>query len=312
MLIGRVSQAARIGITGELGAKMWLMVADEPVLYMNGAFVPVATATVSVDDRGFVFADGCYEMTLVRHGRPIALDRHLARLQRGLDELRIDVEANDLRAVHHELIERNALQHEPFASVYVQVTRGAAPRAHAFPVDAVPTVVVRAAAIAGPSETLLVDGARAITAPDLRWGRVDIKTIGLLPNVLAQQSAVDAGVDDVILHREGVVTEGSHTNVYGVIDGTIVTAPADHRILAGVTRGIVLELAEADELPVVERDWTLDELAAAAEVFMSSTTAGVRPIVAIDGRPVGDGRRGPVTGRLQRSYAAFLEACGQA
>lgn len=280
----------------------------EPLLYLDGRYLPASEAAISVDDRGFLFADGCYEVTLLVDGVPIALDRHLARLQRGLDEIRIGFDTATLVPVHHELIERNGLAEARYATVYVQVTRGVAPRRHAFPVGVEPTVLVRAAPIDGPSESLLVEGARAITHPDERWGRVDIKTVGLLPNVLAQQAAVDAGVDDVILHRDGVVTEGSHTNVHAVIDGVVVTAPADRRILAGVTRGIVLELAVADGVEVVERDWTLDELAAADEVCMSSTTAGVRPIVQVDGRPVGAGGRGPVTARLQDLYAAFVAA----
>ncbi|MEO6652530.1 MAG: aminotransferase class IV [Ilumatobacteraceae bacterium] len=271
--------------------------------------MPTASAMVSVDDRGFLFADACYEVTLVVHGRCIALDRHLARLQGGLDELRIEFDATALRPVHDELIQRNHLDGEPTASVYVQVTRGVAPRSHSFPVGAVPTVLMRAQAIpslAGAAS----NGARAITVEDIRWGRVDVKTTGLLPNVLAQQAAIDAGADDVILHRGGLVTEGSHTNVFAVFGHTLVTAPTDHRILAGVTRGVVLELARRDGVPVEERVWTVDELASAEEVLMTSTTAGVRPIVAVDGRVVGDGMRGPVTAQLQASYAAFLKSDG--
>ena len=283
------------------------MATGEPILYLNGEYVTAATATVSVEDRGFLFADGCYEVTLVVEGSCLALDRHLARLQRGLGELRIDLDAMSLVPVHRELIERNALGGHRFSSVYVQVTRGVAPRSHAFPADTSPTVLVRAAPIAGPTTATLVGGTRAVTAPDQRWGRVDIKTTGLLPNVLAQQAAVEAGVEDVILHRDGVISEGSHTNVYGAVDGVIVTASADHRILAGVTRGIVLELAAAHGVGIEERNWTLDEMAAAEEVFMSSTTAGVRPIVQVDGQPVGQGTRGPVTELLQQLYGAFVD-----
>ena len=279
----------------------------DPILYLDGEFVPAATATVSVDDRGFLFADGCYEVTVAVEGHCIALDRHLARLQRALDTLRIEFDAASLAPIHHELIDRNELARSPMASIYVQVTRGVAPRAHAFPVGVAPTVLVRAQEFAGPSRSAVEQGSRAITADDIRWGRVDLKTTNLLPNVLAQQSALDAGVDDVILHRDGVVTEGSHTNVFGVIGGALVTAPADHRILPGVVRGIVIESALAVGVTVVEREWTLDELIAADEVFMTSTTAGARPIVEIDGRPVGDGRRGPVTTRVQQLYAEFVE-----
>ncbi len=278
----------------------------ENILYLNGEYVPAASASVSVEDRGFLFADACYEVTAVFDGVFVELDRHLARLQRGLDELGIPFDTGELRSVHADLIERNGLENAPRASVYVHITRGVAPRSHAFPDDIVPTVLVRAQAITVPSAAVLESGTRAITLPDERWGRVDIKTTGLLANVLAQQAAIEAGVDDVIFHRDGIVTEGSHANVFGVVGGAIVTASPDHRILAGVTRGIVLELARDARLAVDERDWTVDELLATDEVLMTSTTAGVRPIIEIDGRPVGGGVRGPVTARLQAGYAAFV------
>ena len=281
---------------------------DDPVLYLNGEFVPASTATVSVNDRGFLFADGCYEVTVAVEGRFVALDRHLARLQRTLDELRICFDAESLAPIHHDLIVRNGLERSPLASVYVQITRGVAPRTHAFPAGVPPTVLVRAQEIPGPSRAAVEHGSRAITAPDIRWGRVDLKTTGLLPNVLAEQAAIDAGVDDVILHRDGVVTEGSHTNVFAAIDGVLVTAPTGHRILPGVVRGIVIEQARADATTVDERAWTLDELRDADEVFMTSTTAGARPIIEIDGRPVGDGARGPLTARVQQRYDVFVAA----
>lgn len=276
-------------------------------IYLNGEYMPAASATVSIDDRGFLFADACYEVTACFGGRLLTLDRHLARLQRGLDELRIEFDVEQLVPVHERLIALNGLGDAPAGSVYVHVTRGVATRDHAFPIGVTPTVLARARQNT-PRTEAATSGTRAITHPDIRWGRVDIKTPGLLPNVLAQQRAVDAGVGDVVLHRDGIVTEGSHTNVFGVIDGVIVTAPTDHRILPGVTRGIVLELARANGLDVAERTWTLDELFAADEVFMTSTNSGVRPIIEIDGRAVADGRRGRVTARVQALYAEFVEA----
>ena len=282
------------------------MTADAPVLYLNGDYVPAASAAVPVEDRGFLFGDACYEVTAVVGGVCIALDRHLARLQRGLDELRIDYDAAQLAPIHSELIERNGLAAAPKASVYVHITRGVAPRAHAFPVGVTPTVLVRAQPIPGPSAAVLESGTRAITHDDERWGRVDIKTTGLLANVLAQQAAIDAGVDDVILLRDGVVTEGSRTNVLGVLDGALVTAPSDHRILGGVTRSIVIELAAAEGIEVDERPWSVGELRRADEVLMTSPTSGVRPITEVDGALVGSGKRGAVTRRLQDAYAAFV------
>lgn len=282
------------------------MPTDGPICYLDGDYVAVDAAAVSIDDRGFLFADACYEVTAVFGGGFVALDRHLARLQRGLDEIRIPFEATSLVPVHHELIDRNGLAEVDRASVYVQVTRGVAPRTHGFPEAVTPTVLVRAQPIPGPPRSTIEQGTSAITSADERWGRVDIKTTGLLANVLAQQVAIDAGADDVILHRNGIVTEGSHTNVMGIIDGVVVTAPADRRILAGVTRGIVIELAAAEDLKVEEREWSLGELRAADEVVMTSTTAGVRPIVTVDRRPIGAGTRGPITERLQQLYAAFI------
>lgn len=279
-------------------------------VFLNGEYVPASTATVSVDDRGFLFADACYEVTACFGGRFLALDRHLARLQDGVGELRIEFDVAALVPVHDELIVRNGLGNAPASSVYVHVTRGVAPRTHAFPENVTPTVLARAQATASPSASATL-GARAITCQDIRWGRVDIKTSGLLPNVLAQQFAVDAGVDDVVLHRDGEVTEGSHTSVFGVIDGAIVTAIADQRILPGVTRGLVLELAGAAGIGAEERVWTLDELIHADEVFMTSTNSGVRPLIEIDGRPVGSGRRGPITEWLQTAYRALVaRECG--
>lgn len=279
-------------------------------IYLNGEYVSATAASVSIDDRGFLFADACYEVTACFDGRLLALDRHLARLQRGLDELRIEFDVAQLVPVHEELIVRNDLGDAPAGSVYVHVTRGVAPRDHAFPADTTPTVVARTK-VTAPRPESATAGTRAITHHDIRWGRVDIKTTGLLPNVLAQQLAVEAGVGDVVLHRDGIVTEGSHTNVFGVIDGVIVTAPADHRILPGITRSIVLELALADGIEVAERTWTLDELFAADEVFMTSTNSGVRPIIEIDGRLVALGRCGPMTRHLQGLYRGFVaRECG--
>lgn len=277
------------------------------IVYLNGTYVPAVEAVVSVDDRGFLFADACYESTSIRFGHPIALGLHLGRLQRGLDELRIAFDTTALVDVHRELIRRNDLVEVDAASVYVQVSRGVAERQHHFPVGVAPTVVARATRLAPQTPESLRIGTHAITYPDIRWGRVDIKTVGLLPNVLAQQAAVDAGVADVIVHRDGSVTEGSRTNVFGVVGGVIVTAPPDTRILAGVTRSIVIELARAAGHHVDERNWSLDELRRADEVFMTSTTKGVRPIVGVDGERVGAGECGPVTEAVQALYSGFVQ-----
>jgi D-alanine transaminase len=277
-------------------------------VYLDGAYVPKEEARVSVDDRGFLFADGVYEVTPCYAGVPFHLDRHLARLRRGLAWMRIDFDANALEEVHRRLLTENDLGSAETALVYVQVTRGVAPRTHAFPVEPVtPTVYAFAKTWTRPAPERWDRGFRAITVPDRRWARVDIKTIALLPNVLAYQAGVDAGVDDVIQVRDGIALEGAHNNFFGVFDGTVVTHPLTHAVLPGVSRGLVLELAAKNGMPVQERPIAVEELGAAEELFFTGTTSEVRPTVEVDGRPVGDGRVGPVTRALAQAFRIEVE-----
>lgn len=272
-------------------------------VYLNGAYLPKAEAHVSVDDRGFLLADGVYEVTPFYGGVPFALDRHLARLRHGLAWMRIDLDVTGLEEVHRELIRRNGLEGAERAMVYLQVTRGAAPRTHYFPVgDVAPTVYAYAAQWSRPADDVWGRGFRAITVPDRRWSRVDIKTIALLPNVLAYQAARDAGVDDAILVRDGVAVEGAHQNFWAVFDGTVVTHPNTNVILPGITRGIVLELAREEGIPVEERAIAVEELRIAEELFFTGTTGEVKPCVQVDGAPVGNGTVGPLTRRLSDAY----------
>lgn len=275
-------------------------------VYLNGEYLPADEATVSVNDRGFVLADGIYEVTPVYRGRLFLFDRHSARLRRGLAELRIDVDLSGLEGIHEELLRRNELGDAETALVYMQITRGAAPRTHAFPKDPVPpTVYGFAKAFQRPPRERWEQGFRAITWPDERWQRVDIKTIQLLPNALAMQAAAEAGAQNVIFVRDGTVTEGGHANVFAVFDGTLVTHPADNHILHGITRGFVLELAGELGVPVEERTFPAGALKEADELFYTGTTTEVYPTVEVDGWPVGDGTVGPVTRRL---HAAFMDA----
>lgn len=274
------------------------------VVYLNGAYVPDEEATVSVNDRGFLFGDGVYEVSPAYSGTFFRLDHHMARLRRGLSELRINFEPDVLVSMHDELLARNDLAGEDVAYVYVQVTRGVAPRTHAFPTSAVaPTVYGFAKKFTRPDRAVWDQGFDAVTVPDRRWSRLDIKSIALLPNVLAQQAAVDAGVKDAIFVRDGIAIEGAHSNFFGVFGGKVVTYPQSNLILGGITRDFVIDLARELGLTVELRPITVEELGQAEELFFTGTTTEVKPCVQVDGRRVGDGHVGPVSRAL---YEAFL------
>ena len=274
-------------------------------VYLNGRYLPKEEALIPVDDRGFLLADGIYEVAPSYGGRLFRLAQHVARMQRGLGEIRIAFEATALGEIGARLIVENGLQEEETALVYMQVTRGVAPRTHHFPPGRVePTVYAFAKLFERPGREEWEQGFAAVTVPDRRWARVDIKSIALLPNVLAQQAAVEAGASDAVLVRDGIAIEGAHSNFFAVLDGTLVTHPRTNAILHGITRGFVLELARSLGIPVEERPIQLEELRDAEEAFFSGTTTEIRPTARIDGRPVGDGRTGPVARRL---FEAFLE-----
>jgi len=283
------------------------------IVYLNGEYLPKAEARISVEDRGFLFSDGVYEVTSFYRGVPFALDRHLARLERGLAFMRIRQDVAGLEAVHRELVARNGLETAERSLVYLQITRGAAPRTHHFPpADVPPTVYAHAVSWNRPADEVWGRGFSAATLPDRRWSRVDVKTIGLLPNVLAYQAAKDQGADDAILVRDGVALEGAHQNFWGVFDGVAVTHPETNLILPGITRGVVMELARQIGVPVAERPIMVEELEAADELFFTGTTGEVRPCVRVDGRPVGDGRVGPVTRRLSDALLGHLDRLKEA
>jgi D-alanine transaminase len=273
-------------------------------VYVNGAFVPEEEATISVFDRGFLFADGVYEVTTVLDGKLIDFGGHLARLHRSLRELAMDPPATDaeIEAMHRELRARNGVEE---GLIYMQVTRGAADRDFAFPQGSRPSLVaftqVKAIEHAENART----GIRVATIPDLRWARRDIKTIQLLAPSLAKMEAIRAGADDAWMVEDGLVTEGSSNNAYIVTrDGAIVTRSLSSAILHGITRAAVLAYAREAGMPVEERPFSVGEAKGAAEAFITSASAFVTPVVAIDGAPVGDGRPGPVTARLRALYIA--------
>jgi D-alanine transaminase len=277
-------------------------------VYLNGAFVSKAEAFVSVDDRGFLLSDGVYEVIPYYEGVPLYVDRHMVRMRRSLDALRIDADISGLDEVLHRLVVQNALQGVARSLVYLQITRGVAPRTHWFPEHPVaPTIFAYAKEWTRPPDEVWNRGFTAVTVPDRRWTRVDIKAIGLLPNVLAFQAARDAGADDAILVRDGIAIEGAHQNFWGVFGGTAVTHPESNLILSGITRGVVLELARARGIPCEERPVLVEELADAEELFFTGTTGEVRPCVEVDGIPVGEGRVGPVTRALSDAFLALVE-----
>jgi D-alanine transaminase len=279
------------------------------IVYLNGKFVPRSDARVSVEDRGFVFGDGVYEVLRAINGRLFASKFHNDRLRRSLDGIRIELGGGDsperFADVGRQLLRENDLLHGE-ATVYMQVTRGAATRAHAFPgSDVQPTIYISVARFT-PYSDLAKTGASAISHPDLRWGRCDLKTLNLLPNVLAAQTAKERGAFEAMLIRDGVVTEGAKTNFFGVVDGSLRTHPCDAHILPGITRSVLRDLARDVDIDLDERPIAVDEIPRLSELFLTGTTVDVMPVVRLDDEPVGKGRPGELTLRLQRVLAESL------
>jgi len=272
------------------------------IVYFNGRFLPQEEVKISPDDRGFLFADGVYEVICAYGGRLFKAAEHFRRLKRGLRELRIEgVDVEGLGAVVARLIRVNGLG-DSEAKVYIQVTRGVAPRAHAFPGgDTSPTVYVAVSPFQRRQDRC-ERGVKIILVPDIRWTRCDIKSLALLPNVLASQRAKEEGAVEAVFVRDGAVTEGSHTSICAVFDGRLFTYPKSHYILGGITREVVLELCRKLEIPVVERPVLESRLKDAEEIMLLGTTSGILPVIQVDGWRVGDGEPGPVTRRLQQAF----------
>lgn len=279
------------------------------LVYLDGRYIPKDEARVSVDDRGFLFGDGIYEVTRAVRGQLFEEERHWVRLQSGLRDVAIpsgSIDRGGILDIHQRLLEDNGLA-DADATVYLQITRGVAPRAHAFPTPPVqPTIYAFAAPFNIPTE-LRRDGVSAITHPDIRWSRCDIKTINLLPNVVARQRAVEAGSWEAVFVRDGAITEGAVTSVFGVIDGQLRTYPKSNYILPGVTRDVVIDLARELNIPVQEKPIFVEEIGRLEELFLTGTTTDVQPIATLDGRPVGDGTRGAMVEALQH---ALMERMG--
>ena len=280
------------------------------IAYVNGRYLPHRGAMVHVEDRGYQFSDGVYEVCEVRGGRLVEERRHLERLTRSLAELRIrmPMPLAALGIVLREVVARNRIG---YGIVYLQVTRGVARRDHAFPAPEVrPSVAVTARSLnAARNEALAAQGIAVVSVPDNRWGRVDIKSISLLPNVLARQAALDQGARDAwFVDKDGAITEGASMNAWIVTQaGVVVTRPADHAILRGITRTVLFDVIKAQGLRLEERAFTLAEAYAAREAFATAASQIVLPVVRIDGRPIGEGRPGPVATALRREFHKYAE-----
>ena len=276
--------------------------------YLNGEYTSIDRAQVSVMDRGFIFGDGIYEVVPVYRGKPFRMRQHLDRLDRSLAKIRIRQPRTreQWEALVADLIARSS---EPNCMVYIQVTRGVAKRDHAFPQPEVePTVFAMVAPMALPTQAAREVGLRAISIPDERWLHCDIKSVSLLGNVLAKQAAVDAGVDEVVQFRGEHLTEGASCNIWVAAGGRLLAPPKDNLILEGIRYGLLEELSKESGIPFEMRVVTRQEVSAADEIMMSSATREVLPIVELDGKPVGNGKPGPVYQALRRAYDARIAA----
>ena len=277
--------------------------------YVNGRYLPHAQASVHVEDRAYQFADGVYEVVAIHQGQIVDEEPHLDRLDHSLSSLKIGwpMSRACLKLVMRELIRRNGVQS---GSLYLQVSRGVAPRDHAFPKKPPkPALVMTTKHGKAQNQALLEKGAAAITIPDIRWERCDIKSVALLPNILGKQQAAEAGAYEAWqVDGDGTVTEGTSTNAWIVTkDGELVTRQLGQAILSGITRLSVLKIAAEAQVKFVERPFTVAEAKQAREAFLTSTTSFVLPIVTLDGDKIGDGKPGPLAKRLRELYFAYME-----
>lgn len=277
------------------------MSSADPIVYLNGAFLPLSEARIPVLDRGFLFGDGVYEVIPVYGGKPLRLEEHLRRLEQSLAGIRMPPPLTDAEwaEVFDQLIRGTNDQ-----SIYLQVTRGVAPkRDHAIPAGIAPTLF----AMCTPIAPIPLDGIKAVTLEDIRWQRCDIKAITLLANVLLRQEAVDQGAGETILVRGDRVLEGAASNLFIFLNGTLMTPPKGQYILPGITRDLVLRLAQEQGIPTLERDLTLVELKSAEEIWVTSSTREILAVINLDGVPVGHGEPGPVWARMQAAYQDYKQ-----
>ena len=276
-------------------------------VYLNGKFIPSESARISVFDRGFVFGDGVYEVIPVYGGRPFRLSHHLQRLDASLAAVRISnpMTPREWQDIFRELAKEHGSVDQ---SIYLEVTRGVAPRDHAFPAGIAATVFAYAQPLSYPDPEHIEAGVRAITVPDIRWSRCDIKAIALLANVLMRQKAVENGCAEAILIRDDRVTEGAASNIFIVAGGVLSTPGKGPYILPGITRDLIIELAHRNNIPCFEKEIHRSELFSADEVWLTSSTKEILPIVRIDDCDIGRGRPGPMHSRLQALYQDYKHA----
>jgi D-alanine transaminase len=274
------------------------------MVFLNGRILPLEQATVPVLDRGFIFGDGVYELVPVYSRAPFRMDEHLARLERSLAAVRIanPYERDKWRSVILELVAQQPWDDQ---GVYLQVTRGVAKRDHAFPAGVEPTVFAMSNPLVNPPAALVEQGAAAVSAPDNRWLRCDIKSISLIGNVLLRQASADAGAAETILFRDGILTEASASNVFVAKNGLLLSPPKSNLILPGITYDVVVEIAQQLGLPLEFRDVREAEVRAADEVWVTSSSKEILAIVELDGRPVGEGKPGPLFKRAWQGYQEF-------
>lgn len=274
---------------------------------VNGEVLPLTEVRISVLDRGFLFGDAVYEVMRVYGGKPYLVEEHFDRLERSLEAIRLHgVDLVRFRRRMEETLRQSEVEE---GLVYIQITRGSAPRRHAFPDRVEPLELLWAQPFGDAYKEKRSQGAAVITMPDIRWQRCDVKSTNLLGNVLASQAAAEAGCLEAIFYRpDGTLTEGSHTNLFGVRDGAIVTAPRSNAILPGITRTLIVRLAQQADIPVVEDYLRRDELGHVSELFISGTTAEVMPVIQVDDIPIGTGEPGAITRRLQQAYQKAVDA----
>lgn len=273
-------------------------------VYLNGQFLPLEQARVPVLDRGFIFGDGVYEVIPVYSRHPFRLEEHLNRLQHSLDGIRLQNphSLDEWKARIVELVARNDSEDQ---SVYLHITRGVAPRDHAFPKNTAPTVFMMSNPLVTSTREQCEAGIRAVSAPDPRWQHCDIKAIALLPNVLMRQLAVDAGAVETVLFRDGTLTEGAASNIFAVEKGVILVPPKDQYMLPGITYDLVLELAQANGIPVEIGKFSEARVREADELWLTSSTKEIMPIIELDGKKIGTGQSGPLFRRMYQLYQDY-------
>ncbi len=297
-------------VSGSRGSEMTQ--SSEAILAnWNGELMPLSEVRVSVLDRSFLFGDAIYEVFRVYRGNLFLYQEHLDRLARNLEKMELPVGIELLSQRIQETLAASQLQE---ATIYLQVTRGEAPRSHTFPVPAPkPNVLIYVRPFRDPYSVQRVDGGKAITIPDVRWRRCDIKSVNLLANTMGAEQARRAGCDEAIfVDDDGTLVEGTHSSLFGVRDGKIMTSPLGPQVLPGITRRMVVQLASELQIPVIEQRLSRDSLSTLDELFLTGTSTEVLPVVEVDGQQIGNGTRGPVVSRLQVAYQGFVERkCGK-